>query len=732
MDERELAQETEWLARVLGEARRQYDECAGANERLEAEARETNRELWEEVGPLGAGGGLEQIADFMGYIDAMKRQGRSHAALRGQRTKLERMLLSPYFGRVDFRKNGEDEARPAYIGLANLVDADYRALVCDWRAPVASLFYDYETGPAAYDCPRGRIEGELTLKRQYRIRGGRLEYCFDSSLKIDDEILQQLLGRSAEGRMKAIVTSIQREQNRAIRDERGPNLIVCGPAGSGKTSVALHRAAYLLYRHRDRLSAQNILILSPNRVFADYISDVLPELGEEDIPQATFAERMRPLLPRAYKKEDYAGLMEYLLGPGGHTAYARRTRGIRFKSSARFLALLEMYAAELSGAERSFAALELGGETLASASELSRLYNREYRAFPLKKRLGKLRARCLFLLENWEQGRARILASGKYPPGSDAYRSLACAVKREVHSARARVEVWTAFDPVALYRDFISGLAGRQGEGISGDVADICADTLENLGAKQLFYEDQAPLLYLAALLGDAEKDAQTKFVLVDEAQDYTILQIKLLRLWFGGAGVTLLGDPDQAINPYMNLGGFDALEGVFPPGETQRVELDKSYRSTAEIAAFARALLPEKRWGELAGRHGQAPATLYFPDEALLRRTLAADAAVCLAQGYRSVGIIARAKHQAAEICRSLKGKLDAKAILCGDEEFASGVVVIPAYLAKGLEFDVVLLYDAPGEGFRREQERLLFYTACTRALHELRLYRVGDGAPQ
>lgn len=736
MNERDWEQENAWLEKVLCEVRRRIAENGESDERLRADAVETQKELWESVGGISGGSDLGQLADFMQYIDAMKRQKRSHGEYERLRLKYEKMLRSPYFGKIDFQKEGEAAAQSTYVGLSNLIDEKYRVLVCDWRAPVASLFYDYETGPASYECPKGTVAGELTGKRQFRIEAGKIAYMFDSSLKIDDEILQQILSRSTENKMKAIVTSIQREQNRAIRNEAYQNLVVQGPAGSGKTSIALHRAAYLLYRHRDRITASNIIIFSPNRLFNDYISDVLPELGEENILQTTFAGYMHSALPVNLKKENPNDMMEYILRAKDWPGYARRAAGIRFKASPTFMEALERYADAVVGREPRFEDVVVNGAKAVCADELRELYSEEYRLFPIKRRFEKIRDFALSRLKRKEDERIRELAAtlqgeGGYADRAELRRRAAAVVKKETEGMRARIDEMTAFDLVSLYRQFFEQLPRFVPEGDGEELAAIAEDTLGNLDAGYLHYEDQAPLLYLDLIFGGFPKTAQIRFVIIDEAQDYTPLQFKIFRKLFSGASLTMLGDPDQAINPYMNIGGYEQLSRIFPQEDTLHLRLARSYRSTAEIGAFARRLLGDRVNGESVERHGEAPAVLGFPDKAAILGKIALDLAEFRQKGYRSVGIVTRVKQEANEVYQALKGKPNVHAVLSGEEGFSSGAVVLPAYLAKGLEFDAVIIHDAGGGNYAREEERLLLYTACTRALHELRVYHTGALTP-
>ncbi len=729
MNEREWELERAWLAQVLGEAQRQHIENEQGDERLRADALENRRAFWEEVGPVSGGGEIDQLVDFMQHIDLMKRDLRDQSERRRTRIKLERMLDSPYFGRIDFKRAQGDAAKPLYIGLSNLLDARYRLLVCDWRAPAAGMFYDFEIGPASYVCPNGTVAGELTGKRQYKISRGKIEYMFDSALKIDDEMLQQMLAQNRGERMKNIVTSIQREQNRAIRNEDYRHLIVRGPAGSGKTSIALHRAAYLLYRYRDKLTARNIIIFSPNRIFNEYISGVLPELGEEDIVRTTFGEYAKSALPPGFQIESAAQMMERIF-TAGDSPYGRgRAAGMRIKASEAFMRQLERFAQDFAGQERDFPALSFKGKTLFTKEELRALFVEEYGAFPLRRRLEKLGAYILARLETQEASYAHALARelrAKHPHEGKAslLRRAKAAAAREGAETRARAPEIAAFDLIDVYRRFLAGL-----EGFGEEFLQVRRDTLENLAAGYLAYEDQAPLIYLGGVLGGWPKTGDIRFVIVDEAQDYTPLQSKILCELFAGASITVLGDPAQATNPYMNAGDFGAFARIFSGESTLEVRLNKSYRATREIAAFTKRLVGEAERGEPFGRHGEKPEINGFPDRRAMRRAIMRDAQALVKKGFQSVAVLTRTAREAGELAEVMKGK--ATAILREEDEYASGLVVMPAYLAKGLEFDAVLLYEAGGGNYAREEERLLLYTACTRALHVLRLYHTGALTP-
>lgn len=736
MNDTEWRQEEEWLGKTLIEARKQLHETCEINEKLEAEALQTQKELWEEVGSIAASNGLHQLVDFLEQIHTMQRQKRSHQFVEKQREKYARMLQSPYFGRIDFQQAHDPQAGKYYIGTSNLMDDDYEILVYDWRAPVSSLFYDFEIGEAGYVCPKGVINGVISLKRQYRIADGHIEYLFDSSLKIDDEMLQQILSKNTDSGMKAIVTSIQREQNRVIRNEQYRNMVVQGAAGSGKTSIALHRVAYLLYKYRDQITHRNIIIFSPNSVFNDYISNVLPELGEENMLQTTFEEYMHGALAVNLKKEGYYDMVEYILTSRDRPTYAQRIGSIRLKASAAFGDALKRYAGSAQVQSRSFRDIVFRDNVILSAGELQNLFEREYAALPLGKRLEKLRARALFLLAAREEERAKdmmreLVDSGNHFERAELKKQIQHTIRHETRDVRATIDRLTGFDLIGVYRDFFERPDLLISADTCGEIEEIRRYTFETIGAGQLYYEDQIPLLYLQGALGGALQTSDIKFVLIDEAQDYTPLQYEIFYQLFRHASVTMLGDIDQAAVPFMGLGSYENISHIFPQDGTLLLNLTKSYRSTVEITTFSRKILNKTISAQTVERHGAEPVVLGFSDEGAIRDRILYDIKSYFENGFRSIGIITRTKREADEAYRALKGEVALKAILGGEDEYAQGAVVIPAYLAKGLEFDVAIIYNAGNGNYSHENERQLLYVACTRALHALCVYYCGQITP-
>jgi DNA helicase-2/ATP-dependent DNA helicase PcrA len=728
--------EHEWLQEVLKEAKKQFDEKRNCKEKFKSDAIELQRELWEDVGSVSIANGLEQIADFMQSINTMKIQKRNHEFTRKLEEKYEKVLVSPYFGRMDFVEKGEERAEKYYIGISNLINDDFDFLVYDWRAPISSMFYDYEIGEAEFKCPEGTVEGKLILKRQYKINNGKLEYMFDSNLKIDDEVLQNILSKSTDSKMKAIVTTIQREQNKVIRNEEYKNLIVQGPAGSGKTSVALHRIAYLLYKHRDKITPRNIVIFSPNDIFNEYISNVLPELGEDNMSQTTFKEYMHKALGSALNKENYSEMMEYILASKKEAAYQIRINNIKFKASMEFIDILKRYVIFQEEVDRNFTDITFRGNLIISTRDLEELFFKDYVQLPLKKRLQKVRERILFLLEPHEKHRIEEVAdelknSDSYMDKIEIMKHSTAMVKDELKEIYYEINRMTEFDLLDIYKKLFENLEvflrDLNIEYKEKQIGEIKKYTLENLKVRKLNYEDQLPLLYLKGALGDLPKTSEIKYVIIDEAQDYSPLQYEIFYQLFNHASMTILGDLNQSINPFMNVGDYKNISHIFTEDNTCIINLTKSYRSTMEITKFSRSLLNKELEAQYVERSGDEPLLLGFSDEDAIKEKLLEDIKIYNEKNYKSIGIITKTAKEANEVYNFLKDKINVKVIMKDDDEYVNDTLIIPAYLAKGLEFDVVLIYNAGNENYNGEEERLLLYTACTRALHVLCIYYLG-----
>lgn len=732
--------EMKWLENVLREVKRQLEEKRNFKDNFKKDAIETQRELWKNVGAVSVENGLQHVVDFMQFINTMKIQKRRHEFERKLVDKYENMISYPYFARMDFKEDGIENVEKCYIGISNLVNEDFDFIIYDWRAPISSMFYDYEIGNAYYKCPDGIINGKISMKRQYKISNGKIDYMFDSNIKIDDEVLQDILSKSSDNKMKAIVTTIQREQNKAIRNEKYKNLIVQGPAGSGKTSVALHRIAYLLYKHRDIITAKNIVIFSPNNIFNDYISNVLPQLGEDNMLQTTFKEYMHKVLEDIDSKEDYCEMMENIFGDKSEQSYDIRIKSLKFKSSVDFTKLLKVYIEHLKKMSRDFVDITLGGETIISALEIQELFYKDYESIPLKRRLEKLRRRLLYLIEPYKKRLVdktvkEMEESNEELDENEIVKVSKSLVDREIKPIINKVEEKTKFDLMDCYKSFYENLEGLlKMANIKYDnesIREIKRYTLENLRAKKINYEDQIALLFIKGAVGDIPKTEEVKYVIIDEAQDYAPLQYEIFNQLFNKANKTILGDISQSINPYMNVGSYNNVVNILKSENTSIINLTKSYRSTMEITKFSRKILNKEINDEYVKRSGDWPSLTGFLDEKDINKRIVEEVKVYKGDGHNSIGIITKNVDEAQRVYNCLRERINVKMIVSEDDDYVNDILVIPAYLAKGLEFDVVIIYNASDLRYKDEEDRLLLYTACTRALHVLDIFYLGNVSP-
>jgi len=731
INEKEIMLEGERLEKVLKEIGKQLEEKQNIKQRYLGDNIEEQRKNWEEVGVVSGEIGMDNVVTFMSYINEMKRLKRKHELSRLQVIKLEKMMAAPYFGRVDFIEEYEDFEEKIYIGMGGLIDDNNDLLIYDWRAPISSMYYDYELGKAQYLCPQCEVKGDITLKRQYKIADGKLQYMFDSNLKIDDDILQEILSKSSDSKMKTIITTIQKEQNKVIRNEENKILIVQGPAGSGKTSIALHRIAYLLYKHRNKITSNNILIFSPNEIFNDYISNVLPELGEDNMYQTTYKDYMHETLDIALVKEDMSDMMEYILNRKRNREFENRVESIKFKAHYNFIEILKNYAQYLEDKAPDFMDIVYKNKLVVDKKELNQLFYHDYKLFPLRKRLNKIRERILFLIEPLEKERINEIAqqlrdSGSYLDDIEIMEKSISAVREENRSLKACILEMTKFDLFHIYKDLFRNndlMEELSDNSLPQSIEAIKEYTLASFQEGILNYEDQPALLFLKIVLGDTQDNSSIKYIVIDEAQDYTPLQYEVLKQLFPKASITMLGDLNQGINSYMNVGCYKNVAKVFCGTSTAVINLTKSYRSTSEITSFSRNLLGGKVEGEWVDRNGAMPEVIKV-EKGKLHDEILKDIEILKQQGYKSIAVIGRNNEESFRAYKQLKKFTEIKLVQKNDDEYAKGVVVIPSYLSKGLEFDAVIVLDAGGQNYIEEDERNLLYTVCTRALHELHIY--------
>ena len=600
-----------------------------------------------------------------------------------KRKRLTKILAIPYFGRIDFLEKKENsKVMPIYIGIHTFYDPESRAtLIHDWRAPVSSMFYDHELGEAGYRSPSGEIKGVISLKRQYRIRGGKMEFMIESALTVHDDILQKELSSNVDDKMKNIVATIQREQNQIIRNEDIRTLIIQGVAGSGKTSIALHRIAYLLYTFRDSISSKDILIISPNKVFSDYISNVLPELGEETVPETSMEQILSGVLEHKYKYQTYFGLVNELLEKPSSSLIDR----IAYKASFGFISELDKFILHIENTYFKAADVKLTKYITIPAPFIEEQYLR-FNRYPIRRRFDAMADYMLDMLKI--QYAFTVTTAG---------RNL---LKKEIRL------MFAGNNDIQVYKDFFKWTNNP------GMFKMRKGHTLE--------YSDLAPLAYLhLALEGSGNQPFRVKHLLIDEMQDYSPIQYKVIQKLFP-CRKTVLGDAGQSVNPY----GSSTAETIQKSLTASEImKLCKSYRSTFEITDFAQKIHPNAELEPVA-RHGEKPQILQFGSAVEELSGIMGLISTYRKSGYKSLGIICKTEQQAREMADVLKSYANDISFLSSQSSaFVQGIVIISAHMAKGLEFDEVIIPQTDERNYRSEIDKSMLYVAVTRAMHRLTL---------
>ncbi|MFP4616028.1 MAG: HelD family protein [Thiohalorhabdus sp.] len=675
-------EERSHLAEVQARLRR----ALGAlDERLDGYAREIREQkeyLWDSRGDM-------DHAEKVAAREQVQQSVRTGEAVQERRKRLQKLRRSPYFGRFDFVAAGAAEPEPVYIGIHHFHDDhDKTDVVHDWRAPIASLFYDYELGPARYESPTGQVAGEVRRKRQFRIADGEMQLMIESSVNVVDDVLQEELARASDDGMKNIVATIQRDQNAIIRDDQAGVLVIQGVAGSGKTSIALHRIAYLLYRFKDTLSSEDILIISPNRVFADYVSNVLPELGEEDVDEIGMEDLADELLGGQYRFQTFFEQTAELLEKDDDELKRR----LRYKASPELLDQLGRYAAEVE--ENRFQAEDLWiARRLVPGWVLEEAF-RKHRSLGTKERIKQVASEI----------EKRIGLEYNYDLLPEERKQLKEAVQGMVRQSTLRETYKAFFDWIGAPELFRPAKNGR------------------------LEYADVFPLIYLKLRLEGIRSPYRTiKHLLIDEMQDYTPVQYAVIARLFS-CNMTILGDAHQSVSPYSSSNAEEIRNAFW---SASRVTLNKSYRSSYEITRFAQRILPNPDL-EAVERHGDEPEVIACRTRKAENGELCARAEQFLASDHNTLGVVCKTQRQAKQAHKTLtEAGLPAHLLSEQSRSFAPGVIVCTAHMAKGLEFDRVLVPQATADNYRTEMDRHLLYVACTRALHVLTLTHTGAPTP-
>jgi DNA helicase-2/ATP-dependent DNA helicase PcrA len=649
--------------------------------------------------------------------------------------RLQKMINSPYFGRISFFFDDEKSANgikrgshvdkygnfQIYIGVHSFI-IDLKNIIYDWRSPIASMFYDYETGRAQYIAPKGVMTGDINLKRQYKINNGEMEYMFESDLVIDDEILQEQLSKSSSDKMKNIVATIQKEQNAIIRDENSDVLIIQGVAGSGKTSIALHRVAYLLYLLKDKIYSENMMIISPNKVFSDYISNVLPELGEEQILQMTFDDIAEHELDEICEYQNFYGQISELL----ENDNPKLTEKIKFKSTNDFLDKMNeyiMYIEQTNFIPETFYYVQDENESyiLAKPYEVSEFYLRDrffaYKRFPAAKRLDMIIEEIIDKL-------------------MDFYDIKETKIKKIQLKNKIYAMFKDSNDILKIYGGMYKYIGAEnmylpKKIKLNRTIKTKKGDKVQKVERTLISYEDIAPLLYLKSMIFGVDSFLYVKHLLVDEMQDYTPVHYAFFNKLFV-CKKTILGDAAQLVNPYSIGSSQEKIAAIYekqPKTKVKNMTLLKSYRSTAEITEFANKIIKNDKL-QVIERHGEKPNAIRCESFEKQAEKIIELTKECGAKGFKSAGIICKTEKQAEILYNLLKEKQDLKITLLTEksEKFDNRLVITTAYLAKGLEFDCVVLPESGSDNYKNEIDRQMLYIGITRALHSLTLLYTGE----
>ena len=720
MDKGERKSEQEHLIKILGLLKKKRSEI---EERLPGKRQNllsARSEMWEDA-PHNIRS-FDDVVEFHNYNQNVYEKSKRYSDDVEELRRTDALLSSPYFGRFDFKAEESDEYEPIYVGRYSFYNkTDTTHYIYDWRAPISSIYYEYDTGRASYSSPGGVYYGDVSLKRQFKIKNGIIEYMFDAETAVQDEILGRILAENTDSKLRVIISSIQKEQNEAIRNLTDKYVLIYGPAGSGKTSVGLHRLAYLLYHKRQLINAKNIIVLSNNGIYNSYISSILPELGENDVSRQVFSDMIKRFVPRGYKLKDYYEQADCLMDEGCEA----RKKEIEIKYSADFISYMDNYFKDF---DFIFPEIVYKGNVILSSGEFSELWEgsgREYRNFTsVLLRLYKIiKERC----ENYfKSNRSRIL--NEIEKSSNEFLSteeMASIYKTDLSTliANTKKELLTRnrISGVYLLSDILKSYIVRKN--LNANVFDSTEKALDDRSVR---YEDSLAILYIRLLIGEIKPDINACHVLIDEAQDCNLLQMSIIRKLYPNSSFTLLADINQAVNLSAAIMEYEGINRVFD-NKLRRFYLSKSYRSSGPINMLAFQLIkkysPDGLESSYFKRSGSRPryiATDNISGE--IKKIIETEKKL-----DRIIAVVTRTVKEARSLYRNFQDNDDVQLIDCADSEMKKKIIFIPVMFAKGLEFDSVIAVNCAVSTGNEKLDRNMLYLVCTRALHSL--YLVGNG---
>lgn len=701
-------------------------------------------------------------ADSQSYIGLMVNtmlQDRVELRLKN----LDKARKKPYFARIDFKEDGKKIPEKLYIGKMVLIrDEDQELIIVDWRAPIANLYYEARLGDSSYTCPDGDVFGQLSLKRQFSIEDGELKGIFDIDITTNDEFLQSYLGANADNRLKDIVSTIQVEQNQIIRSDMWKPLIVQGAAGSGKTTIALHRIAYLIYTYEKRFTPENFMIIAPNRLFLNYISSVLPELGVEKVKQTTFPDFAMELIGKKFSiKDPNEKLVAFVDGKMDDREIEILKKESELKSSITFKEILSDY---LGVIEESYIPKEdfsIGPVLLFKYDEINSLFLNQYKNLPFMKRVqeikkhltNRLKMRKDSIVESLQLqcDRAIIRLKSTMEESEERKKLIIEAIDKKDNTiskiqtlSKTAVKEYigkiSRTDPYQYYKNFITDretfrrfTEGKLDEDFVEPVRKHSEDVLKS-GFIEI--EDLAPLIYMKFRIYGMDEKIPVKHIVVDEAQDFSVFQFYVIKNIIKDSSFTILGDLCQGIHSHRGVKDWDDVKRyAFEEKPCNILNLEQSYRTTVEIMEAAnKVLLSIKDKNLPIGR----PVIRHGESVKLIKRETLKDIASDIMgrinelkkSGFVSIAVICKTMEECQDMLKLLKKGKDAPYIISGSEkEYRGGMVIVPSYLAKGLEFDAVMIADGDSERYKvNELDAKLLYVSMTRPLHKLYIYYCGE----
>jgi len=624
--------------------------------------------------------------------------------------RLKELLIlenSPYFGRVDFIEEDSEDKETIYVGRFGMTpEGSFEPLVVDWRAPVAALFYSGKLGKTIYRAPMGEIEADVKLKRQFIIKRGKLTGMFDSAVEVKDDILKMVLSENSSKKLKDIIMTIQEEQDNIIRQPRTKTVVVNGVAGSGKTTIALHRVAYLLYNYRDVLQ-DKVLILGPNSIFMEYISMVLPSLGEVGVKQRTFKDYALEILN--LDDNDFMSFKDYMEKIMQQDE--NFIKEIVYKSSPEYIKELDNKLYELDKDYFKIQDVYLLDKLVIDAKEIQDLFKVHYINMPLFRRSRKIR-RIIF-------SKIKDIRDEMIREVQRHYKKLLDSMTPEqLNTNGSQID----FMRRNKIRDIVRASLDTKAALSWINNPSIIEIYNEINGGKKLIYDDLAPLLYMSIKLKGNLIKEDIRHVVIDEAQDYSSLQFMVIKELTKCSSMTIVGDVNQRLVPYEGKLAMTELKEIYKDLDVEDFFLEKSYRSTREIMEFANGYLEEKKVVPLV-RQGDKVEVVAFSNNSELEELVKKKLQEYKEKDYESIALIAKDMKTIEAIGGQLRKNFNIKVMEDEYQIFSGGTVMMPSYYAKGLEFDaVIILEDSSADASNDDNIK---YVMSTRALHNLTVLR-------